>query len=536
MVRVLLIAATGLAIVGLFDLIRLRTPESAFQSAASGALALLTLWMDRTRRPHPRTILVVAALAGYASILFASIEEDHLRLTDSSPTVIIAITGILALILGGKWAKNVAVFWSGLLIVGVATARWPVTQSVSQVITDTATVLIITALAFGAALAVRHASQQGQLEYERLLRTAPVGVVEFDLRGVARLLEEHRITTIDQLDAAIRRGDLDPALIVQEVNVTSSNEIGRHDLALRPAARADQDMSGQQAWAIATVLARMVFEDDSGTLELEFIADDGSAVQRVMNWNINSQDRRDVVVVTTDITAQKQAERALADQIRYKDEFIASVSHELRTPLTAVVGLVDEMARHGSPIAAPERDELLSIVSEQSHEVADIVEDLLVAARAAGGNLSTHPVDVKVSEIVETTLQMFKQDFALELEDGLSAHADPIRTRQIIRNLATNAVRYGGGHRMIAAYSEGSMAVIEVRDNGGPIPTERREQMFDPYERARPTSDSRPDSVGLGLTVARSLARTMGGDLTYAHDGDESIFRLTVPARALASR
>ncbi|MDJ0663435.1 MAG: HAMP domain-containing sensor histidine kinase [Acidimicrobiia bacterium] len=528
MVRVFIPAAALLSAVGLFDLIRLRTPESAVQFIAAGLLTLFTVWMDRSGRAYPRTVLALAAVAGLVSVTGATIDEDYLRLTDASPTVIIALTGVLALILGGKWVKHVAWFWTCLLIAVVSIARWPVTNSVAQVFTDIATTLIVSALAFTAVIAIRNATQQSRADYERLMETAPVGVVALDLSDVRADLHNKGVFTFTDYEKGTDEGSIDPFPMLASVKVTGFNQIAGSDLFL---ARGPADVAGidrDSARVITDVLARIVFNDGPGSIELSFDAD-GADYHQVLNWNADSEDRRNVVLISTDITAQKAAEHALASQIRYKDEFIATVSHELRTPLTAVVGLVDEITRADASISESERDELLGIVAEQSHDVADIVEDLLVAARAAGGNLSVLPARFHLSETVAQTLTTVDEAFTWELEDELIAFADPSRVRQVIRNLVTNAVRYGGTNRRVLAFSNGDFAVVEVRDDGAPVPLQQREAMFQPYARTRKAVEGQPESVGLGLTVAKSLATIMNGDLTYEHDGQESVFRLTLP-------
>jgi signal transduction histidine kinase len=105
--------------------------------------------------------------------------------------------------------------------------------------------------------------------------------------------------------------------------------------------------------------------------------------------------------------------------------------------------------------------------------------------------------------------------------------ADPTRLRQIVRNLITNAIRYGGDKIEVVVSADGPTAVIDVRDSGGPILAARVETMFEPFDHTD-SGGRTPNSVGLGLAVARSLARIMGGDLTYHYDG-ESVFHLELP-------
>jgi signal transduction histidine kinase len=92
--------------------------------------------------------------------------------------------------------------------------------------------------------------------------------------------------------------------------------------------------------------------------------------------------------------------------------------------------------------------------------------------------------------------------------------------------LVINAFRYGGPQVRVEVGGTQEMAVVEVRDSGGPIPPSRVATMFDSFDHTD-DGEKNPSSVGLGLAVARSLGRLMAGDLVYDYDG-ESIFRLTL--------
>ena len=101
------------------------------------------------------------------------------------------------------------------------------------------------------------------------------------------------------------------------------------------------------------------------------------------------------------------------------------------------------------------------------------------------------------------------------------------RVRQIIRNLAVNAGRYGGDHRKAIIHEREGEAVFEMYDSGEPIPDEARERIFQPYGRAHRAAGTTA-SVGLGLAVSRQLAVLMGGSLEYLYD-EGSVFRLALP-------
>jgi two-component system sensor histidine kinase MtrB len=108
-----------------------------------------------------------------------------------------------------------------------------------------------------------------------------------------------------------------------------------------------------------------------------------------------------------------------------------------------------------------------------------------------------------------------------------TVYADSGRVRQILRNLLVNARRYGAQPIRVVVFETNDDVRLEVRDRGNPIPEGERDLVFDRYYRSRQTPGT-PASAGLGLSVSRELARLMGGDLKYHHDG-ESVFTLVIP-------
>ncbi|MFW2340928.1 MAG: sensor histidine kinase [Acidimicrobiia bacterium] len=227
-----------------------------------------------------------------------------------------------------------------------------------------------------------------------------------------------------------------------------------------------------------------------------------------------------------------QARRRLVDLVMAKDEFVASVSHELRTPLTAVVGLAQELRDGLVVFDHEEQTELVSLIADQGAEVAAIVDDLLVAARIDAGTVTIVPSLINVRQTVSAALSAgvaMGGPKTVELAgDGVAAWADGHRVRQIIRNLLTNAARYGGPDVRIECGGADGMAWVKVSDNGDPIPDEDRDRIFESYESAHKPG-GQPGSVGLGLSVSRQLASLMGGDLSYEYRNGESIFTLTLP-------
>jgi len=228
---------------------------------------------------------------------------------------------------------------------------------------------------------------------------------------------------------------------------------------------------------------------------------------------------------------RNDSRRTLEELIRSKDDFVASVSHELRTPLTSVVGLSHELSHRYGDFAEDEAGSLIAIVAEQSTEVANIIDDLLLAARA---DIETLVIEPTVVDIHETVDGILKTGFSDRFEEtdvtGLKvkAWADPTRFRQILRNLIGNAALYGGNSLRVSTAIEESLVTVTVADSGLGVDEDLVQSIFEPYARAH-HEVSQPASVGLGLAVARDLARLMDGDIAYRRVASWTEFVLSLP-------
>ncbi len=215
-----------------------------------------------------------------------------------------------------------------------------------------------------------------------------------------------------------------------------------------------------------------------------------------------------------------------------KREFLASISHELRTPLAAVLGFATELSDAWDAFDPEEARSLVRLIASQSADISSIVDDLLTVTRLEAGTMTVYPSTVSVArhlaDMVETSGR--ESGRVITWEGDATVWADPNRLRQIVRNLITNAIRYGGDEIEVAVSSSAGTASIDVWDSGGPIPAARVATMFDPFDHAD-SGGRTPNSVGLGLAVARSLARIMGGDLAYRYE-EGSVFHLELPTPA----
>jgi signal transduction histidine kinase len=240
---------------------------------------------------------------------------------------------------------------------------------------------------------------------------------------------------------------------------------------------------------------------------------------------------RHLIGQSLDISDRVETQNRLEEMLRSKDELIASVSHELRTPLTALVGFSHILHNQASTLSTTERQDMIESIVRQSADLTNIVEDLVVAARAETDVLEVvHvPVDLSVqaSQVLEAWGRSEVDHFTMVGPPVLGV-GDPARVRQILRNLVSNAVHYGGETVVIRIDGDETTARIGIGDNGSPIPPAERERIFLPYQRAHETVGLTP-SIGFGLAVSRQLAQLMEGDLTYRRDDDENVFELTLP-------
>ncbi|HEX9642759.1 MAG TPA: ATP-binding protein [Acidimicrobiia bacterium] len=224
---------------------------------------------------------------------------------------------------------------------------------------------------------------------------------------------------------------------------------------------------------------------------------------------------------------QNQSDR-LEQLVKSRDDFIASVSHRLRTPLTAVVG-ASSLLREGGSLRDDEREELIDDLAEQSLEVANVVEDLLIAARADIGTmrLSLRSVDLRsaVESAIGSLPEASRSGITIE-GPAVAAWADQHRVRQVVRHLLDNAQRYGEGSVAVTLSNGADRVRVAVADDGPGLPANHA-RFFEPFESI--DFGLPPGQLGIGLSIAQRLAAMMDGALTYRRIDNLSEFSLDLP-------
>ncbi|MGA7272259.1 MAG: PAS domain S-box protein [Acidimicrobiia bacterium] len=268
---------------------------------------------------------------------------------------------------------------------------------------------------------------------------------------------------------------------------------------------------------------------------LNYLRSDGSTAHAIVSTALvrdSDGGPLHLVANVVDISEQVEAQARLKHLVESKDELIASVSHELRTPLTAVLGFAELLRGEFATLSPAEQVEIIESISNQTSDLTNIVEDLLVAARADNETLTVASVSVDLhaqsAQVLESMARYPAGQVISFTGPAVRGAGDPARVRQILRNLITNAFRYGGKHIELVTYPDGEWACVAVRDDGEGIAESERDDVFEPFRRSL-NREALTASIGLGLSVSRKLARLMGGDLTYSYEDDKSVFELCLP-------
>ncbi|MEU8234231.1 ATP-binding protein [Actinoplanes sp. NPDC048967] len=238
---------------------------------------------------------------------------------------------------------------------------------------------------------------------------------------------------------------------------------------------------------------------------------------------------RDVVVIS-DLTREYRTERL-------KSDFIAMVSHELRTPLTPIIGYVDLLRSRGERMTPQKRLDALNLIGDRAGHLSRLVEDLLLASR-----FGDNPDDVSLQVSAGThdlcalatqaARDLGSARLVLDLPPGpVLAHCDDGRALQVLTNLIGNGLKYSAEDTEVAIGMrlDGARVHVDVRDHGRGIPADQLAKVFDKFHRVEDPMTMSTSGTGLGLFIARRLARAMGGDVTVVSAlNSGSVFTLSL--------
>jgi signal transduction histidine kinase/CheY-like chemotaxis protein len=240
---------------------------------------------------------------------------------------------------------------------------------------------------------------------------------------------------------------------------------------------------------------------------------------------------------------EKGRQLELASQ--HKSQFVASMSHELRTPLNAIIGLTEMMVTNAARFGTEKAAEPLKRVHRAGQHLLGLINQVLDLSKIEAGKLELNPESVNlaplIDEVIGTARQLAQQNknrLVVEAEEKLGAlTVDPMRLRQILLNLLSNACKFttqGEVALRVRKVVDGRNWVeFAVADTGIGMTAEQQAKLFEEFTQADSSTARRYGGTGLGLAITRKLARMMGGDVTVASEpGKGSVFTVRLPGRA----
>jgi two-component system sensor histidine kinase KdpD len=304
---------------------------------------------------------------------------------------------------------------------------------------------------------------------------------------------------------------------------------------------------GSQSAAVADTLP-LLAERDHGFVMPLFVRGRGTGALRLSDPNGIALEGRKATLVgalshyaalaldRVRLTAEAEHVEALREADRLKDVLLATLSHDLRTPLTTIKALAAEIRAGG--------DERAAVVEEEADRLNRLVGDLLDLSRFRAGAIPLQPELIAVDDLLGAALQRLsghaqasRIHTRLNGDSLLVGRFDFVHSLRVLVNLIENALKYSppDTNVEVTVQDVDGQLMIQVSDQGTGIDVREAERIFEPFVRSAKADDS-GNGAGLGLAIARGLARAQDGDVLYApRPGGGSVFTLRLPAADLSA-
>ncbi|GAA4155128.1 sensor histidine kinase KdpD [Gryllotalpicola daejeonensis] len=239
---------------------------------------------------------------------------------------------------------------------------------------------------------------------------------------------------------------------------------------------------------------------------------------------LESSDRRILSAIATqldaalehrDLADTAEALKPLAETDRVRSALLAAVGHDLRRPLAAATAAVTSLRSPGIRLSASDRDELLDTAQAGLESLGSLVTNLLDVSRVQAGVLAVNLAPVDIDDVLPSALEelgVAPGAVVLDVTDDVPAvSADPVLLQRVVVNLLANALRYSASAPRLAVSAFGDDVQLRIVDAGPGVPDDRKEAIFQPFQREGDTDNT--TGIGLGLALSRGFVEGMGGTL-----------------------
>ncbi|WP_321790997.1 ATP-binding protein [Burkholderia pyrrocinia] len=276
-------------------------------------------------------------------------------------------------------------------------------------------------------------------------------------------------------------------------------------------------------------------------VELPVTLDDGRARDLVVNFvRVRYKEKDTLLCSFSDLTTRADAERALDSANRAKSTFLTTISHEIRTPLNAMLGNLELLDKAPDPSRQKPR---LHAVTSAARMLLDMLNNVLDMTKIEADRMTLEATSFRIDELIRDIAELFEpvacaKGIALRIDvDPAVARAyvgDPMRVRQIVVNLVSNAIKFTDRGAVALSVSASAIdatpVTIRVSDSGIGMTADQLAHVFEPFAQADESIARRFGGTGIGLALSYKLAESMGGRIeANSVPGVGSTFVVTLP-------
>lgn len=291
----------------------------------------------------------------------------------------------------------------------------------------------------------------------------------------------------------------------------------------------------------ALVVGEVRVRSGSGELrEVEYRAVNLLDDPAVGSYVVNLRDVTDRNRIDSERAIHALELETLNDQLRtavhIREHILAATTHELRTPLTPLMGMLEVIRHRWDELDGAQLADYIEILDRNATRLGRLVEDLLFATRLQSGPITATPTTVRLADHVRAALRLWPETSDVVTEgDEVEVWCEAEHLDQILTNVIANAVKYGAAPYRVGIQRRTGVATVLVHDTGPGIPEELVDRLFEPFVQGSVGDQRTATGLGLGLAIARELARANGGELTYHAQGTAgATFALTLPTAEIA--